>query len=95
MFKRYPQNINDVTKQFMREYSLEVPLLERRLIASWKDVMPAAEPYTESIEIRNQTLWVKISSPALKNDLLMQRTELTQLLNSKVGANIINDIRFF
>jgi predicted nucleic acid-binding Zn ribbon protein len=79
----------------MREYSLEVPLLERRLIASWKDVMPAAEPYTESIEIRNQTLWVKISSPALKNDLLMQRTELTQLLNSKVGANIINDIRFF
>lgn len=79
----------------MREYSLEVPLLERRLIASWKDVMPAAEPYTESIEIRNQTLWVKILSPALKNDLLMQRTELTQLLNSKVGANIINDIRFF
>lgn len=79
----------------MREYSLEVPLLERRLITSWKDVMPAAEPYTESIEIRNQTLWVKISSPALKNDLLMQRTELTQLLNSKVGANIINDIRFF
>ena len=56
LFKRYPQNINDITNQFMREYSLEVPLLERRLVASWKDVMPAAEPYTESIEIRNQTL---------------------------------------
>lgn len=95
MFKRYPQNIDDVTNQFMREYSLEGPLLERRLIASWKDVMPAAEPYTESIEIRNQTLLVKISSPALRNDLLMRRTELTKLLNSKVGANIINDIYFF
>ena len=93
MFKRYPQNIDDVTNQFMREYSLEGPLLERRLIASWKDVMPAAEPYTESVEIRNQTLWVKISSPALRNDLLMQRTELVRLLNSKVGTNIINDIR--
>lgn len=95
MFKRYPQNIDDVTNQFMREYSLEGPLLERRLIASWKDVMPAAESYTESIEIRNQTLLVKISSPALRNDLLMRRTELTKLLNSKVGANIINDIYFF
>ena len=93
MFKRYPQNIDDVTNQFMREYSLEGPLLERRLIASWKDVMPAAEPYTESVEIRNQTLWVKISSPALRNALLMQRTELVRLLNSKVGTNIINDIR--
>ena len=58
LFKRYPQNINDITNQFMREYSLEVPLLERRLVASWKDVMPAAEPYTESVEIRNQMLWV-------------------------------------
>jgi len=93
LFKRYPQNINDITNQFMREYSLERPLLERRLIASWKEVMPAAEPYTESIEIRNQTLWVKISSPALRNDLLMQRTELARLLNSKVEANIITDIR--
>jgi predicted nucleic acid-binding Zn ribbon protein len=79
----------------MREYSLEGPLLERRLIASWKKVMPAAEPYTENIEIRNQILWVKISSPALRNDLLMQHTELTRLLNSKVGANIINDTRFY
>ena len=79
----------------MREYSLEGPLLERRLIASWKEVIPAAESYTGSLEIRNQTLWVKILSPALKNDLLMRRTELTQLLNSKVGANIINDIRYF
>ncbi len=95
MFKRYPQNIDDVTNQFMREYSLEGPLLERRLIASWKEVMPAAEPYTENIEIRNQILWVKISSPALRNDLLMQHTELTRLLNSKVGANIINDTRFY
>lgn len=93
LFKRYPQNIDDITQQFMREYSLETPLLERRLVASWKEVVPAAEQYTESVEIRNQTLWVKISSPALRNDLLMQRTELTRLLNNKVGANIINDIR--
>ena len=95
MFKRYPQNIDDIAHQFMREYSLETPLLERRLVASWKDVMPAATPYTESVEIRNQTLWVKISSPALRNDLLMQRTKLVKLLNAKVGANIINDIRIF
>jgi len=82
-------------QQFLRDNTLETPLLERRLIASWPLVMPAAEEYTESVEIRNQTLWVKISSPAMRNDLLMQRTKLIRLLNNKVGAIIINDIRFF
>jgi len=95
LFKRYPKNIGDLTHQFLRDNSLEVPLLERRIIAAWPEVMPAAEEYTESVEIRNQTLWVKISSPALRSDLQMQRTELVRRLNNKVETIIINDIRFF
>ena len=94
MFKRYPQNITDITQQFLRENSLETPLLERRLIASWTDIVPIAANYTDKVEIRNQTLWVKLSSPALRNDLMMQRTEIARQLNAKVGAFIIKDIRF-
>ena len=95
MFKRYPQNITDITQQFLRENSLETPLLERRLIASWTDIVPIAANYTDKVEIRNQTLWVKLSSPALRNDLMMQRTEIARQLNAKVGAFIIKDIRFY
>lgn len=95
MFKRYPQNITDITQQFLRENSLETPLLERRLIASWTDIIPIAANYTDKVEIRNQTLWVKLSSPALRNDLMMQRTEIARQLNAKVGAFIIKDIRFY
>jgi hypothetical protein len=94
LFKRYPQNITDITQQFLRENSLETPLLERRLIASWTDIVPIAANYTDKVEIRNQTLWVKLSSPALRNDLMMQRTEIARQLNAKVGAFIIKDIRF-
>ena len=95
MFKRYPQNIADITQQFLRENSLETPLLSRRLIASWTDIVPIAADYTDKVEIRNQTLWVKLSSPALRNDLMMQRTEIARQLNAKVGAFIIKDIRFY
>lgn len=95
MFKRYPQNISDITQQFLRENSLETPLLSRRLIASWTDIVPIAADYTDKVEIRNQTLWVKLSSPALRNDLMMQRTEIARQLNAKVGAFIIKDIRFW
>ena len=95
MFKQYPQNITDITQQFLRENSLETPLLERRLIASWTEIVPIAADYTDKVDIRNQTLWVKLSSPALRNDLQMQRTEIARQLNAKVGAFIIKDIRFY
>ena len=95
LFKRYPQNITDITQQFLRENSLETPLLERRLIASWTEIVPIAADYTDKVDIRNQTLWVKLSSPALRNDLQMQRTEIARQLNAKVGAFIIKDIRFY
>ena len=95
MFKQYPQNITDITQQFLRENSLETPLLERRLIASWTEIVPIAADYTDKVDIRNQTLWVKLSAPALRNDLQMQRTEIARQLNAKVGAFIIKDIRFY
>ena len=50
MFKRYPQNIADITQQFLRENSLETPLLSRRLIASWTDIVPIAADYTDKVE---------------------------------------------
>ena len=96
MFRKDVKNIGELILRNLRSQGLETPLLQKRLVDAWPTVMgDMVAGYTQEVYIRNQTLWVKISSPALRNDLLMRRTELTRLLNNKVGANIINDIRFF
>ena len=45
--------------------------------------------------IKNQTLFVKITNPALRHDLSMMRTQLMRRLNEQVGALIITDIKVY
>ena len=79
----------------LRLQGLEMPLLQKRLIESWPVVAgEAVGRYTLNAWIQNQTLYVKLSSPALRADLSMRRTELVALLNKYVGNQVIADIRF-
>ncbi|MBR4650149.1 MAG: DUF721 domain-containing protein [Prevotella sp.] len=104
MFKKQPQNISNVLNSVLRNQGLETPLLQRRLVGAWGDaIREICEDdmagiiieNTESKEIRNQTLWVKITMPAIRSDLQMSATKLVTILNNKVGAQIISSIRFF
>ena len=50
--------------------------------------------YTLNTYIYNQTLYVRLSNPALRADLSMRRQEFTKKLNTLVGEQVITDIRF-
>jgi predicted nucleic acid-binding Zn ribbon protein len=50
--------------------------------------------YTLNTYIYNQTLFVRLSNPALRSDLSMMRQELVKKLNAVVGEQVITDIRF-
>ena len=95
MFKRDVHQISQLVMRNMRVQGLETPLLQKRLVESWPVVAGAAiARYTTEVSIRNQTLIVRLSVPALRADLSMRRQEFVNLLNSHVGAQIIADIRF-
>ena len=91
-------------RSVLRNQGLETPLLQRRLVNAWDEVI--REIYdqelaeyiienTEQKDIRNQTLWVKINNSALRAELSMMRSDIVEKLNSHVGARIIVDVRFF
>ena len=50
--------------------------------------------YTESMYIRNQTLYVHLTNPAMRADLSMMRREIVNKLNAHVGTQVIADVRF-
>jgi predicted nucleic acid-binding Zn ribbon protein len=96
MFRRRPLEVEALVRQILRTNGLETPLLQRRLIQAWGGVAGhIAEQYTEEVQIKNQTLWIKILNPAVRADLQMRRTELIAQLNNIVGAQIITDLRLF
>ena len=95
MFKRDVLQIKDLILRNLRAQGLETPLLQKRLIDAWPVVMgEAIASYTESLFIRNQTLFVHLTVPALRSDLSMQRREIVRRLNEHVGEQVIADIRF-
>ena len=96
MFKRDVLPLDEVLKKLLREEGLEVPLLQKRLVDSWEVVTGnVVARYTAEKFIRNQTLFVKITNPALRQDLSMMRTQLVKRLNGQVGSFVISDIRIF
>ena len=104
LFKRHPIQLEGLVQSILRNQGLETPLLQRRLVGSWNevirehfdaDIADFIIESTESKDIRNQTLWVKISSPAVRSDLQMKASDLVAALNNKVGSQIITAIRCY
>ncbi|MBQ8866843.1 MAG: DUF721 domain-containing protein [Bacteroidaceae bacterium] len=87
--------IGDMIRRFLREEGLESPLNEYRLIQAWETVLGRAiARYTGQMYIKNQTLYVHLTSPALRQNLQMSRQSLVHRLNEAVGAQVIADIVF-
>lgn len=82
--------------KLLRQQGLEMPLQQKRLIDAWEDVAgQTVARYTADKTIRNQTLYVKITNPALRSDLSMMRSQLVKQLNARVGGMVIADVRVY
>ena len=87
------EQVGGVILQYLREFGLETPLNEHRILQAWDKVLgPAVSRYTKELRIYNQVLFVTISSAALRNELMMRRTELVARLNAEAGAQVITQI---
>ena len=96
MFKRQVQTLDDIIQVVLREQGLETHLLQKRLIDNWQQVTGVVVArYTQEKFIKNQTLFVKITNTALRQDLLMMRSQLVKRLNESVGALVIVDVKFY
>lgn len=90
------EQVGDIVLMFMRQEGLEGPYNEYKLLKSWDEVLgEGISRFTGEKFIKNQTLFVQILSPVIKQELLMTKSSLVHKLNDKVGSQVINDIRFY
>ena len=65
------------------------------MVEAWTEVMgQAVARYTGDVFVKNQVLYVRLKSPALKANLMMGREGLVRRLNDYVGAQVIVKIVF-
>lgn len=96
MKRKNTELLKDVLSRFLREEGLETPLNEYRAVAVWPKIAgPAIAKLTGDVSFRNSTLYVKITRPALRQDLMMGRSQLARKINAEVGAQVVQQIVFY
>ncbi|MBN1597412.1 MAG: DUF721 domain-containing protein [Bacteroidales bacterium] len=95
MRKSNTQPLKSVLREYIEALGHRRKLKEVNLITSWENLMgKAISNHTKNIYIKNKTLFVKLDSSVLKNELLMNREKIIDHLNSHAGESIIEKIIF-
>lgn len=94
MQKHRAQSIGDIIAEYLHGSVLETPLLERRVMELWPQVLgPSVAQLTGTMEVKNGVLFVHIRSAALRAQLFECRHEVVRKLNDAARAHVLKDIR--
>ncbi|OFY68513.1 MAG: hypothetical protein A2V64_02145 [Bacteroidetes bacterium RBG_13_43_22] len=86
-------SLAEAMKDYIKEMNLEGKLNEIGLINSWEETVgKAIASRTSKVYIKDQVLYVHLTSSVVRNELLMLRQALKEKLNEKAGCEVIRDI---
>lgn len=95
MKKQEPQSIKEIIAQFIAANDMGQKLDETQLIRLWPKIAgETVNAYTQSLQVRNRTLYVHLSSAVLRNELMMLRNELLRRYTEEFGHPVIDNIVF-
>ncbi len=85
----------DILGATLHDLKIDGKMKEMDAVQAWYDIMgTTGRKYTDKIFASKGKLYIRLNSPALKNDLMMGRTQLVTTINNKAGGEVINEIIF-
>ena len=88
-------SLKDAIAKFLKDYRLEEKLNETALIGSWEKVAgKLIARHTKEIFVKDRILYIKVDSPALRQELAFMQSKLLDKLNKAAGLEVITEIRF-
>lgn len=95
MSKRYNQhqNLSEALNAFIKENKLQKGIDKVDARTAWEQLMGnGVNNYTTQIELKNETLYVSLSSSVLRQELSMGKSKIIKLLNEELGKELIKKI---
>ena len=87
------QSLGQALDDFFKKSGLEKKIKEAEIKENWKTIVgPVFAKATKKIAICNGVLFVTMESPAIKNELLLNRTILLNKLNESVRSQYVTEI---
>lgn len=89
------QSLAEALRDYISEMKMERKLKEVDVVQSWESLLgKTIARYTRNIYLSKGILYVEITSPVVKNELIMMREEIRQRLNKQAEEEMITKIVF-
>ena len=95
MSKRLNDNlkIKDVLKEFVNKNNLQDGLNKVDVKDAWENLMgKGVNNYTKSVSLKNNTLYVTLSSSVLREELSYGKEKIINMLNEELGKELIKKL---
>lgn len=93
MERQDAQPIGEILNQFLNISQLENQAFGERIAEIWQEVLgDEITKETQRIFLQSGYLFIELKSAALKNELMMKRTQIKNSLNKKLGNEVINSV---
>ena len=84
------EKLQNVVNDFIDQTGLRKKFQEQEILLSFKEIMgPFLMKKVKKSYVKNQKLFLQLSSAAFKQELVLQKTVLLGQLNSKIGSNYL------
>jgi len=91
--KNNNETVEKLFETILKQNGIWQKFLEHKIINNWKDIVGVKiAKSTTKIDISGRKLYLQVDSSVLRNELLMLRSNIIDLVNSKAGENIIDDV---
>lgn len=85
--------INEAIAEFLEEYNLKDGYIRAQIETIWeKTAGKGIARYTKRIDLKGSKLTIYMTSPLVKKELLMLRSEIILQLNKEIGKELIQEI---
>lgn len=85
--------IKDLMQSFIKENNLTKGMQKIRIEEAWGKLMgQGVTSYTDSVQLQNKTLIVKLSSSVLREELSYGKEKIIRMINEEMGDELVSKL---
>ena len=95
MAKRFNEehSMQDILKEFIQVNKLDSGMDKVDVEQAWKNLMGnGVNNYTEEVLLKRTTLYVKLSSAVLRNELSYGKDKIIKMINEEMGKEVVKSL---
>lgn len=90
-----PKPLGEILKSVIASLGVDSRMAEGQVLAAWQDIMSdQMKAHVDSTWLAKGKLFVRITSPAWRQELHLRRKDWCQKLNAELGREAVSEIVF-